>query len=434
MLIHATALVEGSALAKALGKSSDSYSSIAPQTLCFLQTYWVSNGKYVDSNSKFCLYRLQYVLYSQLPVNVNDGRTGKDANSILASIHNFDPSIGCDAATFQPCSDKALANHKAVTDSFRSYNINKGIAQGTALAIGRYIEDVYYNGNPWYLTTLAAAEQLYDAVYVWKQKGSITVTDTSLSFFKDLVSSVSTGTYSSDSTTFKQIIDAVSTYADGYVSIVAKYVGPNGALAEQFSKNDGTPMSADDLTWSYAAFLSATERRAGIVPPTWANGAPSVPNSCGSSTVAGSYTSATATSFPPSQTPKDGVPTPTGPTPTDGGPTTSPTSCATATSVDVTFEEVVKTEYGDTIKIVGSIDALGSWDTKKAISLSASDYTASNPLWKVTIPLKAGQAFEYKYINIKKDGSLVWERDPNRSYTVPKTCATKATKSDKWQG
>lgn len=365
---------------------------------------------------------------------MNDGRTGKDANSILASIHNFDPSIGCDAATFQPCSDKALANHKAVTDSFRSYNINKGIAQGTALAIGRYIEDVYYNGNPWYLTTLAAAEQLYDAVYVWKQKGSITVTDTSLSFFKDLVSSVSTGTYASDSTTFKQIIDAVSTYADGYVSIVAKYVGPNGALAEQFSKNDGTPMSADDLTWSYAAFLSATERRAGIVPPTWANGAPSVPNSCGSSTVAGSYTSATATSFPPSQTPKDGVPTPTGPTPTDGGPTSSPTSCAIATSVDVTFEEVVKTEYGDTIKIVGSIDALGGWDTKKAISLSASEYTASNPLWKVTIPLKAGQAFEYKYINIKKDGSLVWERDPNRSYTVPKTCATKATKSDKWQG
>ena len=128
------------------------------------------------------------------------------------------------------------------------------------------------------------------------------------------------------------------------------------------------------------------------------------------------------------------MPTPTGPTPTDGGPTTSPTSCAIATSVDVTFEEVVKTEYGDTIKIVGSIDALGSWDTKKAISLSASEYTASNPLWKVTIPLKAGQAFEYKYINVKKDGSLVWERDPNRSYTVPKTCATKATKSDNWQG
>ncbi|RSL98563.1 hypothetical protein BHE90_002080 [Fusarium euwallaceae] len=412
------ALVEGSALAKALGKSGDTYSNIAPQTLCFLQTYWVSNGRYVDSN-----------------INVNDGRTGKDANSILASIHNFDPSIGCDAATFQPCSDKALANHKSVTDTFRSYNINNGIAQGTAVAIGRYIEDVYYNGNPWYLTTLAAAEQLYDAVYVWKQKGSISVTDTSLSFFKDLVSSVSTGTYASDSTTFKQIVDAVTSYADGYVSIVAKYVGPNGALAEQFSKNDGKPMSADDLTWSYAAFLSATERRAGIVPPTWAKGvSPSVPNSCGSSTVVGSYTSATKTSFPASQTPQDGVPTPTGPTPTDSEPTSSPTSCTVADEVAVTFEEIVTTEYGDTIKIVGSIAALGNWDTSKAIALSASEYTSSNHLWKATISLTAGQAFEYKYINIKKDGSLVWERDPNRSYTVPKTCATEATKSDKWQG
>lgn len=298
------------------------------------------------------------------------------------------------------------------------------------MAIGRYIEDVYFNGNPWYLTTLAAAEQLYDAIYVWKQKGSITVTDTSLSFFKDLVSGVSTGTHASGSTTFQQIIDAVSTYADGYVSIVAKYVGPNGALAEQFSKNDGKPMSADDLTWSYAAFLSATERRAGIVPPTWAKGvSPSVPNTCGSSTVAGSYSSATATSFPPSQTPQEGVPTPT-----DGGSNPDPTGCTVATEVAVTFEEVVKTEYGDTIKIVGSIAALGNWDTSKAIPLSASEYTAQNPLWKVTVPLPAGQAFQYKYINIRKDGSLVWERDPNRSYTVPQTCDTQATKSDKWQG
>ncbi|KAJ4254924.1 hypothetical protein NW762_009722 [Fusarium torreyae] len=413
------ALIEGAALAKKLGKSGDAYTSVAPQVLCFLQTYWVSSGKYVDSN-----------------INVNDGRTGKDANSILTSIHNFDPALACDAATFQPCSDKALANHKAVTDSFRSWNINKGISQGSAVAVGRYVEDVYYNGNPWYLATLAAAEQLYDAVYIWKQKGSITVSDTSLSFFKDLVSSVSTGTYTSDSATFKSITDAVSKYADGYVSIVAKYVGTNGALSEQFDKNDGHPLSATDLTWSYAAFLTAADRRAGIVPGSWASGAPTVPQQCGSNTVSGSYSSATATSFPASQTPKDGVPSPTGgvPSPTGGEePPSSTTACATATSVAVFFEEVVTTNFGDTIKIVGNIDALGNWDTSKAVALSASDYTSSNPVWKATISLKAGQAIQYKYINVKKDGSVTWEKDPNRTYTVPKTCATKATKSDKWQ-
>lgn len=413
------ALIEGAALAKKLGKSGDNYSNIAPQALCFLQTYWISSGKYVDSN-----------------INVNDGRTGKDANSILSSIHNFDPVLNCDPATFQPCSDKALANHKAVTDSFRSWNINKGISQGSAVAVGRYVEDVYYNGNPWYLATLAAAEQLYDAIYVWKQQGSITVSDVSLSFFKDLVSSISTGTYASDSATFKSITDAVSKYADGYVAIVAKYVGTDGHLAEQFDKNDGHPLSATDLTWSYAAFLSAADRRAGVIPPSWAGSVAAVPNQCGTNTVAGSYSSATATSFPASQTPKGGVPTPTGTqtsTSTSTSSSSTSTSCPTATSVAVTFEEVVTTNFGDTIKIVGNIAALGNWDTSKAVALSASDYTSSNPVWKTTISLTAGQSIQYKYINIKKDGSLTWEKDPNRTYTVPKTCATKATQSDKWQ-
>lgn len=41
-------------------------------------------------------------------VNANNGRTGKDTNTILSSISTFDASLGCDSTTFQPCSDKAL--------------------------------------------------------------------------------------------------------------------------------------------------------------------------------------------------------------------------------------------------------------------------------------------------------------------------------------
>jgi hypothetical protein len=87
-----------------------------------------------------------------------------------------------------------LANHKVVTDSFRSiYTINSGVAEGTAVAVGRYPEDSYQGGNPWYLNTLAAAEQLYDALYTWNKQGYITVTSTSLAFFKDFSSSVTAG-------------------------------------------------------------------------------------------------------------------------------------------------------------------------------------------------------------------------------------------------
>lgn len=125
-------LVEGSALAKTLGTSYDSYDAIAPHVLCFLQTFWSSSSGYALAN-----------------INVNNGRSAKDGNVILASIHNFDAALGCDAATFQPCSDKALSSHKVVVDSFRDiYGLNSGIPSGSAVAVGRYPEDVYYNGNP----------------------------------------------------------------------------------------------------------------------------------------------------------------------------------------------------------------------------------------------------------------------------------------------
>lgn len=158
----------------------------------------------------------EYVL-----ANFGTGRSGKDANSILGSIHNFNPDAECDDTTFQPCSARALANHKAVTDSFRDiYNINSGIPQGKAVAVGRYKEDDYQGGNPWYLCTMAAAEQLYDALHQWEQIGSLSITKTSLPFFKDLYSSAAEGDYASSSQTYKDIVSAVRTYADGYMGVV----------------------------------------------------------------------------------------------------------------------------------------------------------------------------------------------------------------------
>jgi hypothetical protein len=94
-----------------------------------VQSYWNPDGLYITSNT-------------------GGGRSGKDANSVLASIHTFDAAAGCDAATFQPCSDKALANLKVYVDAFRSiYTLNKGIPSNAAVATGRYPEDVYFGGN-----------------------------------------------------------------------------------------------------------------------------------------------------------------------------------------------------------------------------------------------------------------------------------------------
>ena len=125
------ALVEGNDLAQQIQQSCLGCVSQAPEILCFLQNFW--NSRYISAN-----------------INDNSGRSGKDANTMLGSIHTFDPAANCDDSTFQPCSAEALANHKVVTDSFRAiYAINSGIVEGSAMAVGRYPEDVYQGGNPW---------------------------------------------------------------------------------------------------------------------------------------------------------------------------------------------------------------------------------------------------------------------------------------------
>lgn len=125
------ALVEGGILASRIGKQCRACETEAPQILCLLQKFW--NGKYLLAN-----------------INESNGRSAIDANTLLGSIHVFDPHAACDDKTLQPCSARALANHKVVADSFRNiYGINSGIPQGSAVALGRYSEDVYQGGHPW---------------------------------------------------------------------------------------------------------------------------------------------------------------------------------------------------------------------------------------------------------------------------------------------
>lgn len=77
-----------------------------------------------------------------------------------------------------------------------------------------------------YLGAFAAAEMLWQAVFQWKQIGSLDITATSLAFFKDVYPDASIGTFAASSAEFDKIIEAVSEYADSYmanaVSIVPK--------------------------------------------------------------------------------------------------------------------------------------------------------------------------------------------------------------------
>lgn len=51
-LTRRQALIDGGNLASTLGKPATSYTAVAPQILCFLQTFWDSSGGYARANSK----------------------------------------------------------------------------------------------------------------------------------------------------------------------------------------------------------------------------------------------------------------------------------------------------------------------------------------------------------------------------------------------
>jgi glucoamylase len=345
------ALREGAALAAQIGHtpSSKRYNAQAGNILCFLQTYWNPAEGYITANT-------------------GGGRSGKDSNTILASIHTWDINAGCDAITFQPCSDRALSNLKVYVDSFRSiYPINSGIDVTSAVAVGRYPEDKYYNGNPWYLSTFAVAEQLYDALLTWEFAGAINVTSTSLDFFRQFESSIGTGTYPSDSSQYSKLISAIKPFADGFVEIAAKYTPSAGGLAEQFDKSTGQPLSAADLTWSYASVMTAASAYAGITPASWGAEGLIVPSKC----------------VPPPQ-------------------------------VSVTFNVNATTFFGENIFLAGSVDALNDWSPNNAIHMNPAKY----PIWSINVTLPAKAGIQYKYLRKYLD-DVTWESDPNRVVITP---------------
>ncbi|KAF8843359.1 glycoside hydrolase family 15 protein [Paxillus ammoniavirescens] len=386
------ALRQGIALANAIGQTSvvSGYTTQAQNSLCFLQSYWNPSPGYMTANAGGGLSGVDEntpVLASNpsqgyMTANTEGGRSGIDLNAVLASVHTFDVDAGCDATTFQPCSDKALSNLKTYVDSFRTiYSINFGIPANQAVATGRYSEDVYQGGNPWYLATFAVAEQLYDALTVWDTQGYIEVTSTSLGFFQQFNTSIIIGTYTSSSSTYTSLITAIQSFADGFVATAAKYTPSDGGLAEQYSRFNGEPLSAVDLTWNYASALTAFAARAGQTSASWGAQGLVAPGSCLTSDMA---------------------------------------------TVSVQFNVDATTLLGENIYLTGSVGALSNWDASTAILLSSANY----PTWSTTVNLPANTAIKYKYIRIY-NGAVTWE--PGLDNTFATVASGAQTLHDSWQ-
>lgn len=90
----------------------------------------------------------------------------------------------------------------------------------------------------------------------------------------------------------------------------------------------------------------------------------------------------------------------------DGGGSTN--------TVTATFHTYAPTTSGQNVYVIGSIPALGDWDTSKAVKLSSSAY----PTWSGEVNVPVNTSFEYKYLKKDSSGNVTWESNPNRPATT----------------
>ncbi|KAI9184390.1 hypothetical protein H9P43_003443 [Blastocladiella emersonii ATCC 22665] len=178
---------------------------------------------------------------------------------------------------YAPDADQVLATLLALKDAHRAaFPINTRYRADLPPALGRYTEDRYYAGNPWFLTTLAAAETQYRVVARASAQNSLTVTPVSLPFFQDLVAgtgvTVAVGPVAKGTPQFTALTQALVRAADGFMQRVRVHSGAGGRMDEQIDRYTGFMLSATDLTWNYAAFLTAAaarERARAAYPPAF---------------------------------------------------------------------------------------------------------------------------------------------------------------------
>ncbi|HEY1012502.1 MAG TPA: carbohydrate-binding module family 20 domain-containing protein [Herpetosiphonaceae bacterium] len=112
-----------------------------------------------------------------------------------------------------------------------------------------------------------------------------------------------------------------------------------------------------------------------------------------------------------------------GQTPTPATPTATPTS--QPGGVSVAFNVSASVASGQSVYVVGSIPALGSWSPGAAIPLAQS-----GAVWSKIVSLPASTAVEYKYIKKDGAGNVVWEGNANRAFTTP--ASGSAARNDTW--
>ncbi|KAI0267069.1 Six-hairpin glycosidase-like protein [Gloeopeniophorella convolvens] len=255
------ALRAGARLGRKMGRGygTATYESHASTILDYLQSFWNNDGGYMAETTE---------------TNVETGgRSGLGSAPLMVSVLNFDPTLGCDAATFQPCSDRALSTLKVLGDAYRKrFSINQNVPVNDPVLLGRFLEDEHLGGHAQYSSTFNVAEQLFYALSTWDLVGALEVTPVSLAFFQQFDPDILVGSHAKDSVTYERLTDSITDYAARTVLLLAQRTPSDYVLPLAIDKTNGAPRGPRGAVRSLVAALGAIKAYIGIMPASLANG------------------------------------------------------------------------------------------------------------------------------------------------------------------
>ncbi len=212
--------------------------------------------------------------YTETMHHLTEKGGGLDVSVLLGALHGVLSDTDALLAD-----EKMQSTIAALRASFGNiYPINQGHIDGSTL-IGRYPSDYYDGdqfqyGNPWILATNALAEYDYRLALYYTKLGKINVTSTNLSFFQQLDHSLIAAptVIAASQPEFGALISAFIARGDKTLQTVKAYqtTGSDGTrmhFSEQIDKLSGEGVSAPDLSWGYASFITAMEARRKVVTP-----------------------------------------------------------------------------------------------------------------------------------------------------------------------
>ncbi|KAI9431007.1 Six-hairpin glycosidase-like protein [Lactarius psammicola] len=251
------ALRGGARLGRAIGRDDNSieYDAHAAMILEYIQTFWNDKEEFMTETTV---------------TDVAKGRSGYGSVPLTISVYNFDPSLGCDDATFQPCSPRALSSLKVVGDRFKDFfPLSRNFSSDQPPYFGFFTEDQFIGGHPQFFASFNSAEQLYDALMTWDLIGYIEVTPVSLKFWKQFDSRVQVMTYRKGSPGYKVLTDYVRKWANKIVLQLAKATPDDYVLVMCVDKETGGPYGPRGMIRSFAAALRIIDAFKGMIPPSW---------------------------------------------------------------------------------------------------------------------------------------------------------------------